>query len=493
MEFAMRGRNSIILRILACVTMSAVVAGTVLAQHLPAVSPPQAPLLYLRLAGPKGMKVTVYRGQPAGVTLEAPCVIGVRPGYAYRVSLSNIAGFPAATFSPTIEVRGSLWLTSQLRNSEFPATVLFRADDFAKVEQGTLIKKIIVLEHPDMAEPIPARPEEPLEISVPAGRELQHEVQGRGAPLAVVFLGQRSLSEDEFAAGAISGTVLLPGEKTLPPPSRAPWVPWGCYALQDPLHGRQSPADYLSVYDGGDNKLPAGYDSMGKLRGLDPSDTLAEYIDAKGRPRIVASNCVALCVPRFLILKTETGLVTQTVAFGPGSAHVSQERGVFTSRLPFIEHSQPLHLESAANRMKPSGTQFTVGTAITGDVNGLQVSSVLLATNTLDGSCPPPTSPAPERPLRIIKWPDKKGCNVGELVMFSLRYTNHGSQPITNLVVSDSLTTRFEYVPGSQKSDREVRFTTQPNEASSRVLRWEFPGALQPGESGLITFQVRVR
>lgn len=489
----MRRRTAVMLRMLLAATLLSILAGTLRAQFQPAAPAPQPPLLYLRLAGPKGMKVTVYRGDPTGATLDAPCVIGVRPGYAYRLALSNIAGFPAATFSPTLEVRGSLWLTSQLRNADFPVTVMFRSEDFAKVEQGAMIKKIIVLEHPETAEPIPARAAEPIEIPVSAGRELQHEIQGRGAPLAIIFLGQRSLTAAELAAAAVPGTVHLPGEKMLPQPGQAPWVPWACYALQDPLLGRQSPADYLSVYDGGDSKLRAGYDNTGRLRGLDPSDTVAEYVDSKGRPRVVPSNRVALCLPRYVILKTETGLASQTVAFGPGSAHVSQERAVFSGRLPFLEHTQPLHLESAANRLKPSGTQFTAGTAITGDVNGLQVSAALRSTNTLDGSCPPPTSPTPDRPLRIIKWPDKKGCNIGEVVMFSLQYTNHGSQPITNLVVSDSLTTRFEYVPGSQKSDREARFTTQANEAESSILRWEFPGALQPGETGLITFQVRVR
>ena len=492
----MRGPTAMFARITAGVALLGALAGISPAQPrpMPPAPPTQAPpLLYLRLAGPKGMQVTLYRGEPAGVTLDTPCIVGVRPGYAYRLALSNIAGFPGATFSPTLEVRGSLWLTSQLRNADFPATILFRADDFTKVEHGALVKKIVVLEHPETADPTAARAEEPLEIPVAAGRELQHEIQSRGAPLAVVFLGQRTLNPVELAAAAIPGTVLLPGEKALPQPRQAPWVPWACYAFHDPLHGPQTAADYLTLHDGGDSKLPAGYDSTGRLRGLDPSDTVAEYVDAKGRPRVIASNRVALCVPRYVILKTESGLASQTVAFGPGTTHVNQGGAAFSSRLPFVEHAQPLHLESAANRMKPSGTQFTAGTAVTGDMHGLQVSATLRGSNTLDGSCPPPTVQTPDRPLRIIKWPDKKGCNVGDLVLFSLQYTNQGSQPITNLVVSDSLTTRFEYVPGSQKADREANFTTQPNEGGSSLLRWEFPGTLQAGESGLITFQVRVR
>ena len=210
--------------------------------------------------------------------------------------------------------------------------------------------------------------------------------------------------------------------------------------------------------------------------------------------RIVASNRVSICVPRFVVLRSETGLASQTLAFGPGSAHLTMGGAALQSRLPALEHTQPVQLEGTAGRMKASGTQFTAGTSVTGRVNGLEVAALLRATNTLDGACPPPTTPPlPERPLRIIKWPDKKGAAIGDIVTLSLQYTNQGSQPITNLVVSDSLTPRFEYVPGSQKTDRDASFTTQPNEAGSVVLRWEMSGALQPGESGLITFQVRIR
>ncbi len=465
------------------------------AQVPPAAPLPPAlpPLLYLRLAGPEGMKVTLYRGEATGVALDAPCVVGVRPGYAYRIALSNLAGFPGTTFSPTIEIRGSLWLAYQLRNADFPATIVFRNDDFNKAEQGGLVKKVVVLEDPELAEPTRASADRPLEYFVAPARNLQQEVQGHGAPLAIVYLGQRTLTAEELAASAIPGTLLLPGEKTLPAPRVPPWIPWGCYPVFDPLHGPLTAAPFTNLYDGGDSRLRAGHDGEGRLRGLDPSDTVAEYVDPQGRPRVVPSNRVALCVPRFVIVRTELGLASHTMAFGPGGLHGNQERAVFDGSLAFVEHSQPLHLESARDRLKPSATQFTEGAAVTGRIDGLEIAETLRAANTLDGSCPPPRAQEVDRPLRIIKWPDKKGCNVGDLVTFSLRYTNNATRPITNVVVSDSLTPRFEYVPGSQKADRESRFTLQPNEAGSAILRWEFPAALQPGESGLITFQVRVR
>ncbi|MCS7045371.1 MAG: DUF11 domain-containing protein [Gemmataceae bacterium] len=477
--------------LLAAMLLVAAAAGVV-AQLPP---PPHAlpPLLYLRIVGPKGMKVTLYRGDRDGVDFDAPCVIGVRPGYGYRFALHNLADFPGATFYPSIDVRGSLWLSHQLRNANFPATIVFHKDDFAKVEKGALIRKVIVLEDPETAEARQAPAEGPIEVAVPGQRELQHEIQARGAAVAYVTLGQRTFSQEELAAAAVPGTLLLPGDKVLGPPRQAPWFPWTCVTIGDPRAGTPSPAAFSHLYDGGDSGLRAGFDGSGKLRGVDPSDTVAEYTDSHGRPRVVASNRVALCVPRFVVLRTETGLVNQIMALGPSTAQSQSGTAGVAQRLPIVENNQPVRVEAAASRQRPSGTEFTSGLAIRGMINGLVATTTLRHTSTVDGSCPPPTTPTLDLPLKIIKWPDKLGCNVGDLVTFSIRYFNQGTAPITNVAVVDSLTPRFDYVEGSQKTDREATFTAQPNEAGSSTLRWEFPGVLRPGESGLITFQVRIR
>ena len=82
---------------------------------------------------------------------------------------------------------------------------------------------------------------------------------------------------------------------------------------------------------------------------------------------------------------------------------------------------------------------------------------------------------------------------VGDVVTFYLKYSNNGGKPIDDVAVSDSLTGRLEYVPGSAQASRNVVFTTQVNEAGSMILRWEVTGELMPGQHGYIRFQARVR
>jgi uncharacterized repeat protein (TIGR01451 family) len=93
----------------------------------------------------------------------------------------------------------------------------------------------------------------------------------------------------------------------------------------------------------------------------------------------------------------------------------------------------------------------------------------------------------------LVKCADKQAAQIGDIITFSLRYSNVGGKAITDVAVSDSLSARLEYVEGSAETDRDAVFTVQRNEAGSVVLRWEISGKLLPGESGRLRFKVKVR
>src|SRR6202035_60936 len=59
--------------------------------HMPAqpMLAPQVtlpPLMFVRISGPRGMKATFFRAAAQGQTVETPCIVGLRPGYSYRVA-----------------------------------------------------------------------------------------------------------------------------------------------------------------------------------------------------------------------------------------------------------------------------------------------------------------------------------------------------------------------------------------------------------------------
>lgn len=450
--------------------------------------------MYLRFTGPKESKITIYRGFDAGQTLELPCTVGFRPGYSYRFAVSDVPGFPRRVFYPSLEVRGTLSLIPKLRNADFPAHINFTEDEFAKVVLGTFIKKVVILERPDQAFPIATKPDEPIEIPVSGSRDPVVEGNERGQPLVTLHLGERFLTPQELNALAVPGTVLLPGERILGSPRRPPWLEWRWCPVYDPVYGPKHPSEYTTLYDGGDVGGPAGFGFKGKLKGLDPTDTVAEYMDSKGTKRLAVSNRVGLCVPRFVLFKSETLIATHLARLTIGNTLGTSTPSNVAGQASLKEQSQQQHPEAVGSKLRPSGAFNMTGTSVVGRVHGLDVKATMRTTESVDAiAVRAMKSEAPDGPLFIIKWPDKAGALVGDVVTFFLKYTNTGGQPITDVVVSDSLTTRFEYVKGSTKTDRDAIFTTQTNEAGSAVLRWEFTGTLQPRESGMISFQVRIR
>lgn len=95
--------------------------------------------------------------------------------------------------------------------------------------------------------------------------------------------------------------------------------------------------------------------------------------------------------------------------------------------------------------------------------------------------------------LRICKMASTQFAKPGDVVDFTLRYDNIGSQAIGNVTIVDNLTTRLEFVEGSAQSSRQADFFTERNEVESLVLRWEITDPLRPGEGGVVRFQCRVR
>jgi len=460
-----------------------------IAQHAPATGP--APLLHVRFTGPQGMHVTFYSGQATSRDFAAPAAAGLRPGYFYRVRVHGMAEFPGVALYPTLEVRGSLELPAQINPADYPAPITITDNDVRRAQAGVLITKVIYLENPERAVPTTAKPGQALESDVPANRDLLDEARRNGRPMVILRFGERSYSDAELTAEAVPGTILLPGQYGLGRPARPPYLPWGCVNLCDPILGCRHSEDEC-IHDGGDIGLPAGIGPDGKLGGLDPTDTVAEFTDCKGRRTVVKSNRVCICVPRFVVLRTECPLAGYEMAVNPVITAAMQSRAQLQVRVPSLEKEQVCVLAGIKGRERPSGAQTTIGPVELANATTIAAIGRLEGTNVVAGVLEKPLH-CPAKPLVLCKWASAKAAQVGDVITFYLKYSNYGGQPISDVVVSDSLSGRLEYVPGTAQSDRDAVFTIQPNEVGSSILRWEVGGRLQPGTSGVVSFQARVR
>jgi uncharacterized repeat protein (TIGR01451 family) len=468
--------------------------------QFPYPQPPQPPgyqlppLLHVKFAGPAGMKVSFFRGTAQESTLVTPFTVSVRPGYIYRVEITDIPDHPGLVLHPTLEVRGSLIGNAKLKPVDFPVPVLFTYDDFRAIAEESMVTKVIALEKLENAAPLGSLPNRPLEYRVDEMQDPVRVAEDYGTPFLILRMGQRVATREELMQQGIPGTIQLPDEKGLPLPRLPAYLPWMCRVLYDPVHGPDSPWQDICIPDGGDTGLQAGHDALGQLRGLEPADTVAEYQDSSGRKKVAISNRVCVCVPRFIVVRGETFVRKQMAYLGPKRVNLMVGVNGLNNQVPVLVQHQNVQANILKGETRTSGIVFAEGTQVFGQFNGFDIFISVDGIKGVSSTCKTPEqTEIPDKALMLIKWPDKYGAAIGEIITFTLKYINQGGRPIQNVVVSDSLNTRFEYIPGSEKSDRAGLFTTQVNEAGSQILRWQIDGELPPGQSGMITFQVRVR
>ncbi len=462
------------------------------AAHHGLTQPHASPLLYVRVGGLPGMRVTVFPGGAEGRTLPTPETMGLRPGYIYRLELRDLPGLPGVSLYPTLEVRGTLVLPSNMRASDYPAPVLFSPEDIQQILSGALLTKVIYLEPPDHAFAVATQPGVPIETDLRPGQDILAQARALGRLALIVRLGTRAVTPQELIQQAVAGTMLLPGDKALGKPVAPPYLPYGCFSAYDPTAGPPFPEEEC-LHDGGDVGLTAGLDRAGQLHGLDPSDTVAVYQDSKGNKHVAVSNRICICVPRFGVVR----MLTLPTGYGTSVALVGTNtvvtQGQMQARLPTVQTKQTVLLDSMASRARASAIQNTEGLVEVETVQGIARLVARLREQEVVGALVQKTPAPPDRPLLLCKSADKQAAHIGDVVTFTLKYTNQGGQPINDVVVSDSLTTRLEYIVGSAKTDREAIFTMQENGAGSLILRWEVRGPLLPGHSGVVTFQARIR
>ena len=238
--------------------------------------------------------------------------------------------------------------------------------DLESIRAGSLVTKAIYLENPETATPVATKLDAPLELVVPPDRELLGEARRLGRPIAVVRFGGRTVPAEELARFAVPGTVLMPGEHGLMPAAVPPCLPLADRPFLDlEIASPRPPEEECSARTAADEGLRVGFDADGQLRGApDPSDTVAEYTDARGYRHVVCSNRVCVCVPRFGVLRSETPFGRYDSVFAANDTRVVQGQELMKSRVPPVQAGQVEAPRAVKMRERPSGPVATVGTVV---------------------------------------------------------------------------------------------------------------------------------
>jgi len=299
------------------------------------------------------------------------------------------------------------------------------------------------------------------------------------------------------------------------------------------------PQEY--IYDGGDRDPPVRLREDLSQEGLDPEDTVIQYTTKTGVTEVQAGCRVAIYAPRFGSVRKRTGVLESELALRPQTADVPAGPGMIKEKLPPIQVSAPLKantkdtvrvVEAFLDRQRPMPAELVLPMGEISDAfkpyedldiirNGnikitdpaklaiaaaaariwSNIDALVVLIDGQEAAVIVDQKQAREFTLyeykgarvRICKVASEQIANPGDIVSFTIRYDNIGEQPVSNLVVTDSLAPRLEYIESSQQSSIEARFSTTPNDAGSSVLRWEIDKELKPGEGGFVRFDAKVR
>ena len=127
----------------------------------------------------------------------------------------------------------------------------------------------------------------------------------------------------------------------------------------------------------------------------------------------------------------------------------------------------------------PSG--YTIGNGSRGEKFTLNVGDPPLV---LDLPADPPAGQ-----LTVAKSAGKTAAAIGDLIAYSLKVTNNGSAPVSDLIINDVLPHGLLILPGSSRLNGAV--LADPRPTGTRTFAWSLPG-LAPKKSLEVTYRVIV-
>lgn len=336
-----------------------------------------------------------------------------------------------------------------------------------------------------------------------------------------------------YAGSPYWGPSGLPGENGMYDPASGPWQPPG---LQGPW-----PYDEY-IFDGGDRETRVDVLADWTVRGLEQEDTVAHYDQVDGRTVVVPSNRVPIYAPRFASVRKVYGveqaqqrermagvdaptrisrhdelLVATTVIqpLQPDTRLGTKTPVDFKDRNLGVEVGVGRHLGAFHNGFLPfedflfvrqgifeQSEKVRLAESIDAAIawTGKQAAQILVdgrpvavATGDVMPNEAVRYESSPKPRLRVIKLASKLDALPGEIIDFTLRFDNVGNETVGNVTVLDNLTTRLEFIPGSDQCSLPSEFKPVLNEGETHILRWEISDPLERAHGGIIRFKCKVR
>lgn len=301
------------------------------------------------------------------------------------------------------------------------------------------------------------------------------------------------------------------------------------------------PQEFLC--DGGDRGSNAAVRHDNSIAGLELEDTVVHYTTDDGNVHLHPSNRTCVYAPRFTSVRQVTGALAGGRAIGLrgvdrpvgpnrvehdlpgllmtdsvelGHAEVARRTDAFRERNRSVPVDAVQQVEESDDVLAAMSTLKLIDLRQADRTDILMIQELALAAVTWSADDCLEVTIADVKPpsltrdqtlrgftiyeypdagrLRIAKLADRSDALPGETVKFSIRIDNVGDSAVRNVVIADNLTTRLQYVEGSQSCDgAKTEFSTQANSGQSAKLQWKITDELQVGDTVTVHFECLVR
>lgn len=144
----------------------------------------------VRVTLPEGAGVSFAIAGQFGPAVETPTA-GLLIGQVYRLRVQGIPGAEGLEVFPTIEVIDRTYPPPNLA-WQFPIEVEISQEDLKLAAQGKMVTRVVYIEDPDAALPVPRDPKHQEYFDVKPGHDPLIAADALGRPVAIIRLGART-------------------------------------------------------------------------------------------------------------------------------------------------------------------------------------------------------------------------------------------------------------------------------------------------------------